>query len=176
VTGAGGGVTHYNRLVGGEQQDYIQFYRQLGRDFGVRIPRERHKPAPSGGAEPHWRPLTAENLSPQILAGYGDPAVLKTDDCWYLVTTSNDAPNAFPILRSVDLASWEPLGFVFPKARRRNGRPWADMSATSGLQRWRGSATSIGSVTPPARRTMRSPSASPRAGAQPGRGAISADL
>jgi beta-xylosidase len=110
----------------------------------VRIPHERHKPAPSGGAEPHWRPLITENLSPQIVAGYGDPAVLKTDDCWYLVTTSNDAPNAFPILRSVDLASWKPLGFVFPEGQapewtavgRHVGDFWAPEMARVGDEYW----------------------------------------
>ena len=27
-----------------------------------------------------WRPLLTENVHPQILVGYGDPAVLKTED------------------------------------------------------------------------------------------------
>ena len=27
-----------------------------------------------------WRPLLTENVDPQILVGYGDPAVLKTDE------------------------------------------------------------------------------------------------
>jgi len=80
VTRAGGGETRHYRLAGGEQQHYTPFYRQLARDFGMRIPHERHKPAPSGGGEPPWRPLLSENLSPQILAGYGDPAVLKTGE------------------------------------------------------------------------------------------------
>ena len=47
-----------------------------------------------------WRPLLTENIHPQILVGYGDPAVLKTDDGYWLVATSNDAPDAFPILHS----------------------------------------------------------------------------
>ena len=53
-------------------------------------------------------PLLTENISPQILSGYGDPAVLKTDEGYYLVATSNDAPDAFPILHSDDLDHWEP--------------------------------------------------------------------
>jgi arabinan endo-1,5-alpha-L-arabinosidase len=61
-----------------------------------------------------WRPLLTENVHPEILVGYGDPAVLKTDDGWWLVATSNDAPNAFPILHSEDLSHWEAKGFVFP--------------------------------------------------------------
>ena len=144
VTRAGGGETRHYRLAGGEQQHYTQFYRQLARDFGMRMPHERHKPALSGGGEPPWRPLLTENLSPRILAGYGDPAVLKTDEGWYLVATSNDAPDAFPILRSLDLASWEPLGFVFPEgqapgwtaAGRHVGDFWAPEMARVGDEYW----------------------------------------
>jgi hypothetical protein len=39
--------------------------------------------------------------------------VLRTDEGWFLVATSNDAPDAFPILRSLDAEHWEPAGFVF---------------------------------------------------------------
>jgi beta-xylosidase len=41
--------------------------------------------------------------------------VLRTEEGWVLVATSNDAPDAFPILRSADLESWEHVGFVFPE-------------------------------------------------------------
>ena len=64
-----------------------------------------------------WRPLLTENVHPKILVGYGDPAVLKDDDGYWLVATSNDAPDAFPILHSTDLEHWEPKGFVFPRGR-----------------------------------------------------------
>ena len=67
-------------------------------------------PAP----DPRWQPLITDSLHPQILAGFGDPAVLRTDDGYFLVATSNDAPDAFPILHSDDLLRWEPMGFVFP--------------------------------------------------------------
>jgi beta-xylosidase len=60
--------------------------------------------------------LLTENASSQILAGYGDPAVIRTTDGYYLLATSNDAPDAFPLLHSVDLVHWEHLGFVFPQA------------------------------------------------------------
>ena len=42
-----------------------------------------------------WRPLLTENVHPKILVGYGDPAVLRGDDGYWLVATSNDAPDAF---------------------------------------------------------------------------------
>jgi hypothetical protein len=55
--------------------------------------------------------------------------------------TSNDAPDAFPILRSRDLTDWRPVGFVFPKGRgprwaaevERGGEFWApEMHRVSG--------------------------------------------
>ncbi|MBA2466463.1 MAG: family 43 glycosylhydrolase [Sphingomonas sp.] len=73
------------------------------------------EPVEHPASETEWRPLLTENISPQILSGYGDPAVLKTDDGYYLVATSNDAPDAFPILHSNDLVHWEHKAFVFPQ-------------------------------------------------------------
>ena len=67
-------------------------------------------------------PLLTENVHPQILVGYGDPAVLKTDDGYWLVATSNDAPDAFPILHSNDL---EPLGAARLRLSRGAGAGWA---------------------------------------------------
>ena len=80
-----------------------------------------------------------------------------------LVATSNDAPDAFPILRSDDLERWEPPGFVFPEgqtpawtaAGRRVGDFWAPEMARVGDEYWL-------SYTAREQRT-RSPSASPRA-------------
>ncbi len=91
-----------------------------------------------------WRPLLTQNVSPQILAGYGDPAVLKTDDGWWLVATSNDAPDAFPILHSPDLEHWEPKGFVFPEGEEpewaAKGRAvadfWAPEMVKAGNEYW----------------------------------------
>ena len=96
------------------QQDFNAFFRELAQDFDTRMPhvysRARQRPA----APFPWRPLLTENVHPQILVGYGDPAVLKTDEGWWLIATSNDAPDAFPILYSSDLEGWEPKGFIFP--------------------------------------------------------------
>jgi hypothetical protein len=111
---ADGEVRRYH-LRGGEQHDYTAFHQAVARDWGTRAPHQYGEPAASPGAEPDWRPLLTENASPRILAGYGDPAVLRTDDGYYLVATSNDAPDAFPILHSHDLERWEPVGFVFPE-------------------------------------------------------------
>jgi beta-xylosidase len=66
-------------------------------------------------------PLLTAPASPEILYGYGDPSVLRIEDGpdrgWWLVVTSNDAPEVFPILRSDDLRTWRPAGFVFPEGR-----------------------------------------------------------
>ncbi len=60
-------------------------------------------------------------IQADILYGYGDPAVTRVDAAdkqqpplYYLVVTSNDAPNAFPLLRSRNLQNWEFVNFVFP--------------------------------------------------------------
>jgi len=103
------------RIAGGEQEDYSRFYRELAGDFGTRVPHIYEEPADAAEDGLEWRPLITENISPRILCGYGDPAVLKTDEGWILVATSNDAPDAFPILRSADLEHWEHAGFVFPE-------------------------------------------------------------
>ena len=112
IVSRGGGEPRRYRVGGGDPEHYEQFYDELARDFGMRRPRhfeEVRAPA----AEPPWRPLITDNLSPKILSGYGDPAVLKGDDGYWLVATSNDAPDAFPILHSDDLEHWQQRGFVF---------------------------------------------------------------
>jgi hypothetical protein len=132
------------RLQGNDQADYTAFYRQLGADFGMRLPHVYEGPPEAEGPEPHWRPLITANLTPRILAGYGDPAVLRVDDGWVLVATSNDAPDAFPILHSTDLARWEDRGFVFPEGEApewtATGRQvadfWAPEMAKVGDEYW----------------------------------------
>jgi arabinan endo-1,5-alpha-L-arabinosidase len=126
------------------QQGFSNFYRQLSTDFGTRMPEifggEREWPEPAI----RWRPLLTENIHPQILVGYGDPAVLKIDEGYWLVATSNDAPDAFPLLHSNDLDHWEPRGFAFPQAQEprwaAKGRNvadfWAPEMAKAGDEYW----------------------------------------
>lgn len=131
-------------VPGGEQADYASFFRQVAEDFGIRVP---HAFAPSADAPPaaeRWRPLLTDNVAPTILAGYGDPAVLRVEDGWILVATSNDAPDAFPILHSCDLDHWEHRGFVFPEGDapewtakgRRVADFWAPEMARVGDEYW----------------------------------------
>ena len=131
-------------LDGREAQHYSEFFRELNRDFGTRLPHLFVDRTRMADAPPSWRPLLTENASDQILAGYGDPAVLKTDDGYYLLATSNDAPDSFPILHSSDLVHWEPRGFVFPEGRQpawtAQGRQvadfWAPEMAKVGDEYW----------------------------------------
>ena len=142
------------------------FPRSLARSPGISGPRFRISwRSASEHQEPtiRWRPLLTENLHPQILVGYGDPAVLKDQDGYWLVATSNDAPDAFPILHSDDLKHWEPKGFVFPAGNEPHGRPKAATSPISGRPKWPAPAMNIGSSSPPGRHRTRSPSASPGA-------------
>ena len=139
-----GSAAREYRLTGGEQDDYTAFYEALARDFGTRGSHAHPDPAPAAEDAVPWRPLITENLSPKIHAGYGDPAVLKTDDGYVLVSTSNDAPDTFPILLSKDLQTWEHAGFVFPEGQapawaawgRHVGDFWAPEMARMGDEYW----------------------------------------
>src|SRR6185295_6837651 len=104
-------------VASGTQQAFALFYRQLAADFGTRVPHVFAEAVEHPSAAIRWRPLLTENVHPKILIGYGDPAVLRGDDGYWLVATSNDAPDAFPILHSVDLEHWEPRGFVFQEGK-----------------------------------------------------------
>ena len=149
-TGAGltiavrcGGETRVYTLDGTDQEHFASFYGEVARDFGTR-PLVKTARLPADASEPPWRPVLTENLSDRILAGYGDPAVVKTDDGYVLVATSNDAPDAFPILRSDDLADWTHDGFVFPEGQTpawtaagvRVGDFWAPEMARVGDEYW----------------------------------------
>ena len=131
------------RIGGGDPEHYAEFYAELSRDFGIRNPHEIEEWFPSA-PDARWKPLITGNIHPRILAGFGDPAVLKTDAGYVLVATSNDAPDAFPILTSKDLERWEPAGFVFPEGEApgwtsagiKVGDFWAPEMAWVGEEYW----------------------------------------
>ncbi|WP_309661882.1 family 43 glycosylhydrolase, partial [Sphingomonas sp.] len=114
VRGSNGASGSYT-IAGREQQDAADFFAALARDFGTGLPHISAGVTKYPPSATPWKPLLTENVSPTILCGYGDPAVLKTNDGYYLVATSNDAPDAFPILHSHDLEQWEHRGFAFPQ-------------------------------------------------------------
>lgn len=140
---ASDGTRRRYRIAGGEQRDYTAFYDELADDFGTRRPHAVEHP-PMVETDPRWTPLITDNLSPQILSGYGDPAVLKTDEGYVLIATSNDAPDAFPMLRSANLADWTVEGFAFPEghhpawtlAGAKVGDFWAPEIARVGDEYW----------------------------------------
>lgn len=115
---------HYS-LPDREHNSYLNLFQQLARDFGLRLPRNR-RPAAEPTSEVEYRALLTVNLAPGILYGYGDPAILRVEEgtgveegaSYYLVVTSNDAPDSFPIIRSRDLISWELAGYVFPEGEQ----------------------------------------------------------
>lgn len=109
------------RVPDREHNSFLDLFQNLARDFGTRLPRNR-RPADAPTSEATYHALLTENLDPRILYGYGDPAVLRVEESggtwYYLVVTSNDAPNSFPIIRSRDLSAWEFVGFVFPEGKK----------------------------------------------------------
>jgi arabinan endo-1,5-alpha-L-arabinosidase len=115
------------------QQDFSLFFRALAADFGARVPHVFADAVEHPAAAMKWRPLLTENVHRQILVGYGDPAVVKDGGDYWLVCTSNDAPDAFPILHSTDLEHWEPRSFIFPTGEEpawaATGRNTADFWA-----------------------------------------------
>lgn len=92
---------------------WLDLFRTVAADFGTRLPRNRDCIGASA-PDPRIEPLLTRNIDPRIRDGYGDPAVIRTADGYRMFVTSNDAPDAFPILRSRDLQDWELSGFVFP--------------------------------------------------------------
>ncbi len=103
----------------------LDFHAELARRFDLRPPEAAaditRSPVPS------VRAVLTENLGPGMLYGYGDPAVTRVetdagDVRWWLCVTSNDAPDAFPILSSDDLETWRLESFAFPRGRTP---PWA---------------------------------------------------
>lgn len=139
-----GGISRSYRIPTGQHQHYMIFFGELARDFGIRMP-EVHKAAQIDNEnDPNWRPLILENLSPRTTAGYGDPAVLKTDEGYWLVATSNDALDAFPVLHSDDLEAWSHKGFIFAEGEapewtaqgRTVGDFWAPEMAKCGDEYW----------------------------------------
>ncbi len=107
-----------HRIDPDSHQSWLDVFADLGRRYGLRA--AGTAAADARAAHPALRPVLDRNLSAGIRYGYGDPAVTRVDSPdgsarWWLYVTSNDAPDAFPILSSDDLETWRPEGFVFPE-------------------------------------------------------------
>ncbi|GGK72447.1 family 43 glycosylhydrolase [Rufibacter glacialis] len=103
---------------------YLNFYDTLAKDFDLRVPLNRRREEKLF-VKNNFNTLLNKNIAPTILYGYGDPAAIRVDGkegqekpWFYLLATSNDAPNSFPIIRSRDLTEWEFVSFVFPSGEK----------------------------------------------------------
>lgn len=110
-------------LADREHHSYLDLFAKLSRDFGLRVPQNRIKTIPiSPSFETAYNEILTENIHPDILYGYGDPAVIRVDrnaeTIYYLLATSNDAPHSFPMLRSSDLKDWQFVDFIFPEGKK----------------------------------------------------------
>ncbi len=110
-------ITHIRKtclyyLKDREHNSYLDFFEKSAMDFGLRVPQNR-QPSVKHSFKGVYRELLCENIVPEMVYGYGDPAVIRVEEgiikkeiWYYLVSTSNDAPNSFPICRSRDLIDW----------------------------------------------------------------------
>jgi predicted GH43/DUF377 family glycosyl hydrolase len=109
-----------------DHQSYLNLFEKLSHDFNTRLPKIKQENSYKSTFKVSYREVLTENINLDILYGYGDPAVIKinqqTENTYYLIVTSNDAPNSFPILKSADLIDWQPAGFIFPQGKKPN---WA---------------------------------------------------
>jgi arabinan endo-1,5-alpha-L-arabinosidase len=105
-------------LDGNDHLAYLKFFEKLARDFNMRFPQNRQEKQITPTFKAPLRAVLETTIHPEIWYGYGDPAVIRVDAAegplYYLVATSNDAPHAFPLLRSRNLQDWEFVNFVFP--------------------------------------------------------------
>ena len=127
------------RLPDTGQNSYLDAFAAIARDFGCRPPSSRREIEPAA-FQASLRPLLTRPVSPKIVYGYGDPCVTRVIDpatgrpAWRLLVTSNDAPDAFPILKSDDLETWTLTGegrgdFWAPEMHRVGDEFWVCFTA-----------------------------------------------
>lgn len=113
--------TCFYQIKNRQHNSYLDLFEKLAKDFGLRLPQNKKTKA-ANSFNAYYHELLTKNLVPEMLYGYGDPAVLSVkqgNEIWYYVlTTSNDAPDSFPICRSKDLINWEFAEFVFPRGKK----------------------------------------------------------
>ncbi|MGV3586944.1 MAG: glycoside hydrolase family 43 protein [Adhaeribacter sp.] len=113
------------QLAGKEHTAYLDFFEKLSLDFGLRVPQNRRDGQPIPTINSQYQAVLRHNLSAGMLYGYGDPAVIRVNTNtvtktgkYYLLATSNDAPDSFPIISSHNLRDWEFTGYVFPAGNK----------------------------------------------------------
>lgn len=107
-----------------ERGSYHRFFDQLAVDYNLHIPYRRLLSGTTRAGDLNVDVLLSENLSPDMIYGYADPCLTQVFDVngykssYFLLVSSYDAVDAFPILFSEDLSSWTFRRFVFPKGKQ----------------------------------------------------------
>lgn len=128
ATDEGIGICHTFCIPSFRPRNYELLLKALSNTLGTSPPHNQRTNASVLDDLP-FECLLTDPLHPDIIYGYGDPAVLRVEGHdinesgprFYMVSTSNDAPNAFPIVTSKDLSHWEFRDFIFP---RSHGPSW----------------------------------------------------
>jgi eukaryotic-like serine/threonine-protein kinase len=89
------------------------------------------EPAPS--AQARSSPFQRRSSPPSPLANpiaedCADPSIVRADASYYLTCTATRDGNIFPLYRSVDLTTWQHVGWIFPDGHRPSwatGNYWA---------------------------------------------------
>ena len=119
---AAAGRSKSYRIPTATQQDFSVFFRELSDDFGTRVPHVFAETVEHPAAPIRWRPLLTENVHPQILVGYGDPAVLRTETAggWSRRPMTRQTPSRSCTRSTLNTGNRK--GFVFPSG---NEPEWA---------------------------------------------------
>ncbi len=102
------------------QDGYLNLFTQLAETFALRVPLNRIKHHTNFRPDVSLNVLLSENVAPGVWYGYGNPSVIRvegtagTKPMYYLAVTSNNAPDAFPLLCSGDLVNWSFKSYIFP--------------------------------------------------------------
>ena len=122
---SGSEISAQYHLESSEHNSFLNFFEKLAQNFGLRLPQNRRQTIFTPTFEAAYREVLLQNLDAGMRYGYGDPAVIRVENwgetqetCYYLLTTTNDAPDAFPILRSRNLEDWEFVTYVFPEGKK----------------------------------------------------------
>lgn len=112
-----------------DHASYLNLFEKWALDYGLRLPQNR-RPSSLPCFSINYHEVLLRNIDENMLYGYGDPALIRVEEehpgegpRFYLLSTSNDAPYSFPILRSNNLIDWEFVDYVFPPGQKPT---WAE--------------------------------------------------
>jgi len=120
----GNPVTTNYIVAENERGTYHRLFDQLAADFNLHVPQRRLLSASGKADDLDLDVLLSENLSPDMIYGFADPCLTRVFDVngfkssYFLLVSSFDAADSFPIIFSKDLSSWTFRRFVFPKGKQ----------------------------------------------------------